>query len=138
MRRMTLAIPYRYQYYIISNTLLAGLFLLEQINSSIGPFGKLAGFLGLSICAWTIISCSEVTVGSCSRYAHFDISNSSCKTIKKYHTLSASYIGNTQFLRSYYQGSGCSTAVEHTPRNREVVGSNPVGSWAFSSFLSSQ
>ena len=28
--------------------------------------------------------------------------------------------------------SGRSTAVEHTPRNREVVGSNPAGCWAFS------
>ena len=28
-------------------------------------------------------------------------------------------------------GSGCSTAVERMPRNREVVGSNPAGCWAF-------
>ena len=31
-----------------------------------------------------------------------------------------------------YLGSGCSTAVEHMPRTREVVGSNSVGCWAFS------
>ena len=29
-------------------------------------------------------------------------------------------------------GSGCSTAAERTARNREVVGSNPAGCWAFS------
>ena len=29
------------------------------------------------------------------------------------------------------QGSGCSTALEHTPRIREVVGSNPAGCGAF-------
>ena len=28
-------------------------------------------------------------------------------------------------------GSGCSTAVEHTPRDREVVGSNPAGLFLF-------
>ena len=31
--------------------------------------------------------------------------------------------------------SGCSTAVEHTPHDREVVGSNPAGYWAFSSLF---
>ena len=30
-----------------------------------------------------------------------------------------------------YLGSGCSTAVEHTPHDSEVVGSNPTGCWAF-------
>ena len=35
-------------------------------------------------------------------------------------------------------GSGCSTAVERTPHNIEVVGSNPAGCWAFFSSLSSQ
>ena len=29
-------------------------------------------------------------------------------------------------------GSGCSTAVEHTPRDREVEGSDPAGCWACS------
>ena len=33
-------------------------------------------------------------------------------------------------------GSGCSTGVEHTPRDREVMGSNPAGCWAFFSTLS--
>ena len=28
-------------------------------------------------------------------------------------------------------GSGCSTAVEHTPHYREVVGLNPAKCWAF-------
>ena len=28
-------------------------------------------------------------------------------------------------------GFGCGTAVEHTPRNLDVVGSNPAGCWAF-------
>ena len=28
-------------------------------------------------------------------------------------------------------GSGCGTSVEHTPRDRVVVGSNPAGCWAF-------
>ena len=28
-------------------------------------------------------------------------------------------------------GNGCSTAVERTPQNREVVGLNPTGCWAF-------
>ena len=28
-------------------------------------------------------------------------------------------------------GRGCSTEVEHMPWNREVVGSNPLGRWAF-------
>ena len=32
-------------------------------------------------------------------------------------------------------GSGCSAAVEHSPRNFEVVGSNPAGHWAFSLLL---
>ena len=31
-------------------------------------------------------------------------------------------------------GRSCSAAVEHTPRHLEVVGSNPVGCWFFSSF----
>ena len=35
-------------------------------------------------------------------------------------------------------GSGCITAVEHTPHDREVVGSNPAGCWAFFSSLSYQ
>ena len=35
-------------------------------------------------------------------------------------------------------GSGCSTVVEHTPRGREVVGSNSAGCWAFFSSLSYQ
>ena len=29
-------------------------------------------------------------------------------------------------------GSGCSTAVEHMACDREVMGSNPTGCWAFS------
>ena len=29
-------------------------------------------------------------------------------------------------------GSGCSTVVEHMPCDREVMGSNPAGCWAFS------
>ena len=29
-------------------------------------------------------------------------------------------------------GGGCSTAVEPTPRDIEVVGSNPAGCWSFS------
>ena len=36
------------------------------------------------------------------------------------------------------KSSGCSTAVEHTPRDREVVGLNPAGCWAFFSSLFSQ
>ena len=32
-------------------------------------------------------------------------------------------------------GSGCSTVVELTPHNREVVGSNPARCWAFLSLL---
>ena len=32
-------------------------------------------------------------------------------------------------------GRGCSTAVERSPRNLEVVGSNPVGCWAFFFFF---
>ena len=32
-------------------------------------------------------------------------------------------------------GSSCSTAIEHMPRDREVVGSNPDGCWAFFSLL---
>ena len=35
-------------------------------------------------------------------------------------------------------GSACSTAVVHTPHDREVVGLNPAGSWAFFSSLSYQ
>ena len=31
------------------------------------------------------------------------------------------------------KGRGCCLVVEHTPRNMEVVGSNPAGCWAFSS-----
>ena len=31
--------------------------------------------------------------------------------------------------------SGCSTAVEHTPCNLEVEGSNPTGLWAFFFFF---
>ena len=33
-------------------------------------------------------------------------------------------------------GSGCSIAVEHTIRDREVVGSNPARCWAFFNTLS--
>ena len=32
-------------------------------------------------------------------------------------------------------GCGCSTAVEHMPRNRVIMGSNPAGCWAFFSSL---
>ena len=32
-------------------------------------------------------------------------------------------------------GSGCSTAVGHTPYDNEVVGSNPAGCWVFSYLL---
>ena len=32
-------------------------------------------------------------------------------------------------------GSDCRTSVEHTPRDKEVVGSNPAGCWAFFSLL---
>ena len=32
-------------------------------------------------------------------------------------------------------GRGCSTAVEHTPCDREAVGSNPAGLGFFSSLL---
>ena len=32
-------------------------------------------------------------------------------------------------------GSGCSSVVEHTPRNLEVVGLNPAGNWAFFFFF---
>ena len=32
-------------------------------------------------------------------------------------------------------GTGCSTAVDGTPHDREVVGSNPAGCWAFYSLL---
>ena len=39
---------------------------------------------------------------------------------------------------SHCAGSGCSTAVERRPRNREVVGSNPARCWAFFSSLFSQ
>ena len=31
---------------------------------------------------------------------------------------------------------GCSTALEHTPRNQEVAGSNPAWCWAFFLLLS--
>ena len=41
-------------------------------------------------------------------------------------------------LDKFKQCSSCSTAVEHTPRDREVVDSNPAGCWAFFSSLSSQ
>ena len=34
--------------------------------------------------------------------------------------------------RKMKKGSGCSTAVEHMPRDREVMSSNPTGCWAFS------
>ena len=30
-------------------------------------------------------------------------------------------------------GSSCSTAIEHMLHDREVMGSNPVGCWVFSS-----
>ena len=33
-------------------------------------------------------------------------------------------------------GSGCSTSVEHTPQDREAVGSNPAVYWALFSPLS--
>ena len=29
-------------------------------------------------------------------------------------------------------GIGCCTAVEHVSRDREIMGSNPFGCWAFS------
>ena len=32
-------------------------------------------------------------------------------------------------------GSGCSSAVEHTPRDRKVMGLNPAVCWAFLSLL---
>ena len=35
----------------------------------------------------------------------------------------------------HLEGRRCSTAVEHTPGGREVVGSNPAGSWGFPSLL---
>ena len=28
-------------------------------------------------------------------------------------------------------GAGCGTAVEHTPRDKDVMGLNPAGCWAF-------
>ena len=33
------------------------------------------------------------------------------------------------------RGSGCSTVVEHKPRDHEVVGLNPAEFWAFFLFL---
>ena len=35
-----------------------------------------------------------------------------------------------------WMGCGCSTAVEHMPLNKKVMGLNPSGCWAFFSFLS--
>ena len=45
---------------------------------------------------------------------------------------------NYKFLGSRLDGSGCSTAVERMSCNREVVGLNPTGCWAFFPSLSSQ
>ena len=43
-----------------------------------------------------------------------------------------------KYLKNVFAlGSGCSTAVEHTPRNLEVVGSIYAGCWAFFSSFSS-
>ena len=39
------------------------------------------------------------------------------------------------FICSCESGSGCSTAVERTLRERKVVSSIPVGCWAFFLFL---
>ena len=33
--------------------------------------------------------------------------------------------------KSKLLGNGCSIAVEHTPLDKEAVGSNPAGCWAF-------
>ena len=38
-------------------------------------------------------------------------------------------------MRSYEGGRGCSTTVEGTLSNREVVGSTPAGSWLFPSSI---
>ena len=38
-----------------------------------------------------------------------------------------------QFIKARFFGRGCSTVVELTPCNLEVVGLNPAGCWAFSS-----
>ena len=38
-------------------------------------------------------------------------------------------------IANYHSAGGCSTAVEPMPHNKEVVGSNLAGCWAF--FLSS-
>ena len=34
------------------------------------------------------------------------------------------------------KGHGCSTAVEHTPQDQEIVGLNPTGCWTFLLLLS--
>ena len=45
--------------------------------------------------------------------------------------LNRSVIYNVFFiLRFRHLGSGCSKAVEHTPHDREVMGSNPARCWA--------
>ena len=36
------------------------------------------------------------------------------------------------FSKNNFVGSSCSTVVEHTPYDREIVGSNPAMCWAFS------
>ena len=49
--------------------------------------------------------------------------------------------GQTFYVIKFQQdsaiGSGCSTAVECTSHNREVVGLTPAGCWAFILLLSS-
>ena len=43
--------------------------------------------------------------------------------------------GKVRNIILWPSGSVCSTEVEHTPHNQEVVGSNPDGCWAFVFFF---
>ena len=63
------------------------------------------------------------------RVLFFSVDTSTKNTIIKNDTLSKCM----PFLKTTL-GSGCITAVECMPRNREVVDSIPTGCWAFFSF----
>ena len=81
--------------------------------------------------ALSFVSCCEtlyvvIPAGSVSRHAVSILSLGACYDL----------YGRTKVKKDL--GSGCSTVVEHAPRNQEVVSLNPPGCWADSHLTNSQ
>ena len=91
--------------------------------------------MGLDLVANRKISCNWVLVAH--KYISADFPTGWCclesQKVKLIDTALAHLWDNVTFNQP--MGSGCSTVVVHMPCDREVVGSNPPGCWAFLSLL---